>query len=32
VLKDQLAPEEKLVNNGLIPYTVITFTKTYQNG
>ena len=32
VLKDQLVPEEKLVNNGLIPYAVITFTKTYQNG
>ena len=32
VLKDQLVPEEKPVNNGLIPYSIITFTKTYQNG
>ena len=29
VLKDQLVNEEKLTNNGLIPYTVITFTKIY---
>ena len=29
VLKDQLVNEEKLTNNGLVPYTVITFTKIY---
>jgi regulator of ribonuclease activity A len=32
VLKDRLVSQEKLTNNGLIPYVVITYTKIYSNG